>query len=58
MMEVNGEFVATIAVGLAILGFLYRLDMRVSRVESRILHIEGLLEGYFMQAIKKDDAPQ
>ena len=57
-MEVNGEFVATIAVGLAILGFLYRLDMRVSRVESRILHIEGLLEGYFMQAIKKDDAPQ
>ena len=57
-MEVNGEFIAIIAVGLAILGFLYRLDVRVSRVESRISHIEGLLEGYFIQASKKDDPPQ
>ena len=57
-MEVNGEFIAIIAVGLAILGLLYRLDMRVSRVENRISHMEGLLEGYFMQASKKDDASQ
>lgn len=57
-MEVNGEFIAIMAVGLAILGFLYRLDVRVSRVESRISHIEGLLEGFFMQASRKDDAPQ
>ena len=57
-MEVNGEFIAIIAVGLAILGFLYRLDVRVSRVESRIAHIQGLLEGYFIQASTKDDPPQ
>ncbi len=55
-MEVNGEFIATIAVGLAILGLLYRLDARLSRAESRISRIAGLLEGYFIQASKKDGA--
>ena len=66
MMDVNGEFIITLVVTVgAIAGLLWRLETRISGVEmrlgerisevsDRVSRIEGLLEGYFMQASKKD----
>ena len=77
-MEVNGEFIVTLVVTVgAIVGLLWRLETRISGVESRlekrisgvetrlggrisevsdrVSRIEGLLEGYFLQARGSDD---
>lgn len=66
-MEVTGEFIVTLVVTVgAIAGLLWRLETRISGVErrlgerisevsDRVSRIEGLLEGYFLQARGSDD---
>ncbi len=57
-MEISGEFVlsltTTVTAVIVILGSLLRLERRVSDVSDRVSRIEGLLEGYFLQASKME----
>lgn len=57
------EFIGSMAVTvMAVAALIWRFETRISGVESRISElsdrvsrIEGLLEGYFLQASKKED---
>lgn len=57
------EFIGSLAVTvMAVAALIWRFETRISGVESRISdlsdrvsRIEGLLEGYFLQASKKEE---
>ena len=66
-VEINGEFAATIGTVIAAaIGLVWRFETRTSGIESRlgdrmtdlsdrVSRIEGLLEGYFMQASGREE---
>jgi hypothetical protein len=57
----NYEFLGTIATvilaAVAVGGLILRLEGRIARIESRMSHLEGLFQGYFLQADKPKDPP-
>ena len=67
-MEINGEFAVTIGTVIAAaIGLVWRFETRISGIESRlgdritdlsdrVSRIEGLLEGYFMQASRREES--
>ena len=68
MVEINGEFAVTIGTVIAAaIGLVWRFETRISGNESRlgdrmtelsdrVSRIEGLLEGYFMQASRREES--
>jgi hypothetical protein len=49
-MESLSEWMPSIVAAAAWLGLLWRFETRISALSDRFSRIEGLLEGYFMQA--------
>ena len=50
------EFIGSLAVTImAVAALIWRCETRISDLSYRLARIEGLLEGYFLQASKKED---
>ena len=49
-MDTLSEWMPSIVAAAAWLGLLWRFETRISALSDRVSRIEGLLEGYFMQA--------